>query len=237
MNNKTVILALLAFLGGCVGGAASSYLNNDKAIAQNGVQSVDYIKTKGIFITDESGSTKISLSAKNKSVIAFHESGVVKMAFGISEGEPIITFADNYRNPTLILTTANGEPQMGFFKDKKKSMLVGLTKEGSVGMFLYDRLEKPRLISAVQSNGNPLVGIYSHNLKDLLGFAYENGVPYLQLQHNKKNRILMGLSDTSGNGGLLFLNKYGNTVVELGEDTNEGAYIDFKDKRGHSYSK
>jgi hypothetical protein len=217
MKAKSLAFAFLSLIGGCIGGAASSHLNNNTAIAQIDQQIPDIIQAKAMAIVDDSGTARIII--------------------GTSKGTPVIAFRDIYKNIALTLGIDQGKPQIGFFKDDKKSMQLGYTKEGSLGMYMFDALEQPRVVNSVSSNGDPVIGIFSHDLKDLVGFSYETGIPYLQFQHNNKDRILMGLSAESGNGGLIFMNKYGKSVVNIGEGLNEGASMELNDKHGRSLVK
>ena len=147
-RRQVVLLVVVTFLAGIIGGAVSNWALHGQAIAQSDTRKI--VTAEEFRLVDNSGRTRVLLSLLRGKprLIMTDEKGEFRIELGMGPGEqPALWLRDqNGISRAQLALTALGNPNLEFSdKNNLNRISLGLTMEGSPALFLRDEQEKERV--------------------------------------------------------------------------------------------
>ena len=185
-----------------IGIAAIAFLGLLTLMGATGSKVGDDIWARNIFLIDEEGNLRITLSAKSGSsgILFSDEGGKLRAILGMKrDGSPFLTFGD---------------------KANKSRLKIALTNRGASSLIFSDKFESPRIILSLDSDDN-----------SLLGFSDKEGKPRGGLfLSNANNFDVTLLRNNSTDGIKLTTNPDGVALAFYDKNGTIRAILFIKDK-------
>lgn len=170
---QTLHLVLLMVFSSCLGAFLTKYFSPNTAEAQI---DMDYLKVTGMELVDDVGKTRLAL--------------------GMVDQSPMISFFDVYGKPAMTIGNLKGSPSLFMYENSRPIIAAGVELGGDTGFFIFDKFTNPIAVVGLDKKGGPIVVAKDKHGKSMGAIGLYNGEPYFYLQDSNEKVIW---SKTKGN--------------------------------------